>query len=162
MLGNNKEFVGTIPLIPAIPVRKIIDFYRKQEIQTFAIDGCTKNIILNDADLRVILSAIDGESHCLSETLVYACNLGYPKIVKDEARADDFLSIFAYVDIFGSMFKGRGGKSKTPKPSPKKLAKLFSNERYSYQSSTYDEVKKKFGSPMANDILKGINKKRQL
>ncbi len=158
---NNKEFVGTVPLIPATPVRKIIDFYHKQGIKTFAIDGCTKNVILNDADLRVVISAIDRESN-LSATLLYACNLGYPKIVKNEARADDFLSIFAHVDILGSMFKARGGKSKKPRPPPVTRAKLFSNERYSYQSSTYAAVRQKLGSPLSPEDLKGINKKRQL
>jgi hypothetical protein len=161
-VGNHKEFIGTVPLIPATPVRKIIDFYHSQGIQSFAIDGCTKNIILNDADLRVVLSAIDGEKHHLSDSLVYACNLGYPKIVKNEARADDFLSIFAYVDIFGSMFKARGGKPKRPRPPPKTLAKLFSSERYAYESSSYAEARVKLGSPLSGDTLKGINKKRQL
>jgi hypothetical protein len=98
----------------------------------------------------------------LSQTLIYACNLGYPRIVKNEARADDFLSIFAHIDIFGSMFKARGGKSKKPRPSPKARAKFFSSERYSYQSSTYAEARLKLGAPLSNDILKGINKKRQL
>jgi hypothetical protein len=162
-VGNNKEFVGTIPLIPATPVRKIIEFYKKHEIQTFAIDGCTKDIILNDADLRVVLSAIDGESHSLNDVLIYACNLGYPKIVKNESRADDFLSIFAHVDIFGSMFKGRGGKSKKQPPTPiPKKSKLFSNDSYSYQCTTLAEAREKFGSPMTGDVIKSINKKRQL
>ncbi len=152
--------MGTIPLIPASPVRKIIDFYRKHEIQTFAIDGGTKDIITNDVELRVVLSAIDGESHCLSGTLIYACNLGYPKIVQNESRADDFLSLFAYIDIFGSVFKGRGGKSK--KKPPKARAKLFSSEKYSYESSTYVEARTKLGSPLSPETLKGINKKRQL
>jgi len=160
-VGNSKEFVGTVPLIPATPVRKIIEFYRKHDIQTFAIDGCTKDILLNDADLRVVLSAIDGENHCLSDTLIYACNLGYPRIVKDESRADDFLSVFAHVDIFGSMFKGRGGKSKKPSPATKK-SKLFSNDSYSYKSTTIAEAREKFGSPMSPDVLKSINRKRQL
>jgi hypothetical protein len=50
-VGNNKEFIGTVPLIPATPARKIIEFYHKNGIRKFAIDGGTKNIILNDADL---------------------------------------------------------------------------------------------------------------
>jgi hypothetical protein len=94
--------------------------------------------------------------------LIYACNLGFPKIVKNEARADDFLSIFAHIDIFGSSFKTKGGKDKTPKPKKPAMAKIFSSERYSYQSSTYAEARKKLGQALSYYSLKGINKNNQL
>lgn len=156
-IGNRKEFVGTIPLIPSKFVRPIITFYLSEGLRAFVIDANTKDVILHEGDLRVILSEIKKEKS-LNETLIFACNLGFKQFEMDELRADDFLSIFAYVDVLGGNFKPRGGKGMSGIPR----AKIFSRSRYSYRVATYPEASKMLGQNMTYSSLKSYNKAEQL
>jgi len=127
-VGNAKAFIGTIPLVPIRYSRPIVRFYQSKELTSFAIDANTKDIILNETDFRLILSEIN-DAIPLSEAFIYACNLGYPRYEELETRADDFLSIFAYVDVFGGTFKIRGIPVGPQKP------KMFQRDKYSYKIS---------------------------
>lgn len=107
-IGNAKAFIGTIPLMPVKYSRPIIRLYHEKDITAFAIDGGTKDFLNHETDFRSILIEINEEVP-LTETFIYACNLGIPQFEAYKARADDFLSFFAYVDAFGTTFKARGG-----------------------------------------------------
>jgi hypothetical protein len=125
-VGNSKVLVGTVPLLAPKYSRPIVNFYNEQGITAFSIDANTSDLLAHEADFRSILSSINGGTP-LSETLIYACNLGYPQFEMQETRADDFLSIFAYVDILGGTFKIRG------RPVGKPRLKEFSRRHYSYK-----------------------------
>jgi hypothetical protein len=158
-VGNQKTLIGTIPLMPIKYSRGIIKLYHSKGLNSFAIDAGTKDIILNEADFRLILSEINTETP-LDESFIFACNLGYSLFERTEARADDFLSIFAYVDVLGGSFKVRGGPMIVPKP-PK--AKVFSKDRYSYKISTYSEAGKSLGISSLNyTSLRNYNQNEQL
>jgi hypothetical protein len=132
-VGNNKAFMGTIPLVPIKYARLIIGLYHKMGIRCFAIDANTMDVFFHEADLRAILSEIN-QGISLSEAFIYACNLGYPKYERNEARADDFLSLFAYIDVIGNTFKQRAiKKPKTFNGAFRPRHKLFSNDDYSYK-----------------------------
>lgn len=103
-----------------------MNFYLESGINAFSVDGNTSDFLAHEADLRSILSSINSGIP-LSETLIHACNLGYPQFEQEETRADDFLSIFAYIDILGNTFKIRG------KPFGKPRLKEFSRRHYSYK-----------------------------
>jgi hemerythrin superfamily protein len=103
-IGNSKAIIGTVPLIAPKYSRPIVNLYHEHGINAFAIDANTSDFILHETDVRSILSSINTGTP-LNETFIYACNLGYPKFEKNEARADDFLSLFAYVDVMGGTFK---------------------------------------------------------
>jgi len=102
-VGNNKPFIGTIPFIPIKYARQIINLYYQKGITSFAIDANTRDVLSNEADLRDILSEINRKIR-LPDAFIYACNLGYPRYDDLVARADDFLSIFAYIDVMGGTF----------------------------------------------------------
>jgi len=158
-VGNKKVFIGTIPLLPIKFSRSIIKLYHDKGLNAFAIDVGTKDIILNEADFRLILSEINAVMP-LSEAFIYACNLGYSLFEKEEARADDFLGIFAYVDTLGGRFKVRGGPTMVPKPP---RAKVFSRERYSYLISSYPKASRLLGiSPLRSTNLRDYNQREQL
>jgi len=108
VIGNFKAFIGTIPLMPIKYSRPIVQLYHEKGITSFAIDGGTKDFLNHETDFRSILIEINEEVP-LNKAFIYACNLGIPQFEAYKARADDFLSFFAYVDAFGSTFKTRGG-----------------------------------------------------
>ncbi|MGA2385723.1 MAG: hypothetical protein ABSG33_04235 [Candidatus Bathyarchaeia archaeon] len=152
---NGKELVGTIPLIPPKFVRPIIDFYIEQEIQAFAIDANFKDIILNEGDFRLILTEINNEKP-LNETVIFAFNVGNPQYEQHAIRSDDFLSIFAYVDVLGLTSKPRfgGGSSR---------AKVFSREDYAYDVyPTYSAASQAIGKNLTYYTLKEHNRLEQL
>lgn len=125
-VGNSKVLIGTVPLLAPKYSRSIVNFYNEYGINAFSIDGNTSDLLTHEADFRSILSSINSEVP-LSESFIYACNLGYPQFEKEETRADDFLSIFAYIDVLGGTFKTRG-MSMGGKPRLKE----FSRSHYSY------------------------------
>jgi hypothetical protein len=84
----------------------------------------------------------------LNQTFIHACNLGYPQFEQEETRADDFLTIFAYIDILGSTFKMRG------KPIGRPRLKEFSRQHYSYKILPPNSYK-------IND-LRNLNQSEQL
>jgi len=126
-VGNSKVIIGTIPLIAPKYSRPIVNFYLEQGITAFAIDANTSDLLSHETEARSILSTINSGTP-LNETFIYACNLGYPQFVQDETRADDFLSIFAYIDVMGGTFKIKG----RPNSNQPRL-KEFSPHHYSYK-----------------------------
>lgn len=153
--GNGKELIGIVPLIPPKFVRPIIKLYLSEGVRAYAIDANFKDIILNEGDFRLILSEIN-EEQPLNETLIFACNVGIPQFEKHAIRSDDFLTIFAYVDVLGCTFKPRGGGGGIPR------AKVFLRERYAYDVSTYPQVSKQFGETMNYVSLRNFNRSEQL
>jgi len=152
---NGHELIGTIPLIPPKFVRPIIEFYLSEGIEAFAIDANFKDIILNEGDFRLILSEINiGKP--LNETLIFACNVGIPQYEQHAIRSDDFLSIFAYVDVLGLTFKKRGGGVGVPR------AKVFSREKYAYDVYSYPDASRVVGRPLNYSSLKYLNRIEQL
>lgn len=132
-VGNSKVFMGTIPLLPIKFARHLIKLYIDKGLKCFAIDANTSDALAHEADLRAILSEIN-QGTPISESFIYACNLGFPRYEKNEARADDFLSLFAYIDVIGNTFKQRAVKKKTTLNGVfKPKLKLFSSDDYSYQ-----------------------------
>lgn len=160
-LGNSKAIIGTIPLMPIRFTRKILQLYFAKGIQSFAVDAGTKDIIINIADFRLILGEINSH-RSLSETFLYACNLGYPLFEKIRTRADDFLGIFAYVDVLGGTFKVRGGPMDTHAPTPPPRAKAFSREEYAYEIMTYQEASRRLGRSVTPAQLQNHNQRLQL
>jgi hypothetical protein len=159
---NNKAIMGTVPLVPPKFSRRILKLYFSKEIEAFAIDAGTKDILNNEVDFQLILEEIKKQKS-LSEVFVYACNLGYPQFETQYARADDFLSIFAHVDVLGGTFKTRGGpigvgQLKPPKPK----AKIFLKERYAYEMSTFEKVGQKLGRLLSRSELQNHNQMVQL
>ena len=133
-VGNSKVLIGTVPLLAPKYSRSIVNFYHEYEINAFSVDGNTSDLLTHEADFRSILSSINSKIP-LSETFIHACNLGYPQFEQEETRADDFLSIFAYIDVLGGTFKMRG----VPMGGKPRL-KEFSRFHYSYKilpPSTY-------------------------
>lgn len=128
-IGNFKPFIGTIPLLPIKYSRPIIQLYHEKDITAFAIDGGTKDFLNHEADFRSILIEIN-ERVPLDTAFIYACNLGIPQFEAYKARADDFLSFFAYVDAFGTTFKTRGGP-RMRRTSPR--VKRFLRDELSYE-----------------------------
>ena len=132
-VGNNKVFMGTIPLLPIKYTRLLIANYLSKGIKCFAIDANTSDALMHETDLRAILSEIN-QGIPLSEAFIYACNLGFPRYEKNEARADDFLSLFAYIDVIGNTFKRRAVKRKTTfNGAFLPRLRLFSSDDYSYK-----------------------------
>lgn len=152
--GNGKEIIGTIPLIPFRFARPIVDLYLSKDIRAFAIDANYKDIMGNVGDFTLILSEINGTIP-LNKTLVFAFNAGIPHFEQNESVSDDFLSVFAYVDVLGGTFKPRGG-------SGEPRAKVFSRDRYAYNLFRYPEVAKQFGKPMNYVSLRNYNRSEQL
>ena len=154
VFGNRKEIIGTIPLVPFGFVRPIIDLYLSRKIRAFAIDANYKDIMGNIGDFTLILSRINSQIP-LDETLIFACNAGIPHFEQNESVSDDFLSVFAYVDVLGCTFKPRGG---TGEPR----AKVFSRDKYAYNLFRYPEVSRQFGKPMNYISLRNYNRAEQL
>ncbi|MCJ7630827.1 hypothetical protein MUP77_00265 [Candidatus Bathyarchaeota archaeon] len=120
-IGNSKAFIGTIPLLPSKYSSSIVKLYLDKGFNAFAIDASTKDFLYHEPEFRSILAQIN-EQIPLSQAFIYACNLGIPQFEKYKARADDFLSLFAYVDAFGGTFKTRGGPGfSVGKPRVKKF-----------------------------------------
>ena len=159
-IGNTKAFVGTIPLIPTKFSSRIVRLYLDKGITAFAIDAGTKDFLNHETDFRSILSEINKEVP-LSKAFIYACNLGIPRFVQDRARADDFLSFFAYIDAFGSTFKTRGSRNM---PKGVGRAKQFVKEQLLYAVSSYSEFCKKqeFTLSQARGYLTQFNQYEQL
>jgi len=132
-MKNFKPYIGTIPLLPPKFSKPFVKFYLDKEFNAFAIDVGTRDLINHVADLRAILMEINPKVP-LNEAFIYACNLGIPRFNVDRARADDFLSLFAYIDAFGNTFKSRGGSSdsRSTKPKPPK-AKQFLRKELNYK-----------------------------
>lgn len=129
-IGNTKSFIGTVPLIPIKYARPLIRLYHEKDITAFAIDGGTKDFLNHETDFRSILIEINEEVP-LNKAFIYACNLGIPQFEAYKARADDFLSFFAYVDAFGTTFKTRGGPRM--RRTPPRVKKFLRNElSYAY------------------------------
>lgn len=128
-IGNTKAFIGTIPLMPIKFSRPIIQLYHEKDVIAFAIDVGTKDFLNHETDFRSILIEINEEVP-LNEAFIYACNLGIPQFEAYKARADDFLSFFAYVDAFGTTFKTRGGP-RMIRTEPR--AKKFLRDELSYE-----------------------------
>lgn len=160
MHGNAKAFIGTIPLMPPKFSKPIVEFYLDKEIEAFAIDVGTKDFLNHEVDFRSILIEIS-EQVPLDKAFIYACNLGIPRFVNDRARADDFLSLFAYVDAFGSTFKTRGGDEM---PKGVKRAKRFQRESLFYEVSSYQEICKQHNVKVwnARKMLNQRNQREQL
>ena len=158
--GNTKAFIGTIPLMPRKFSSRIVNLYLDKGITAFAIDGGTKDFLNHETDFRSILSEINKEVP-LDKAFIYACNLGIPRFVQDKARADDFLSIFAYVDVLGSTFKTRGRRDM---PKGVGRAKQFIKEQLLYGISTYNEFceRKGFTRSGARRYLIQFNQFEQL
>lgn len=133
-LKNFKPFIGTIPLLPPKFSKPFVKLYLEKDFNAFAIDVGTRDLINHVADLRSILMEINPIIP-LNEAFIYACNLGIPRFNMDRARADDFLSLFAYIDAFGNIFKSRGGGNpdlRNIKPKPPK-AKQFLRKELNYK-----------------------------
>lgn len=160
-LHNSKPLIGMIPLLPPKFSRPILELYFNKGIESFAIDALNKDILSNEPDLGVILTEIN-QHKPLSEVLICAFNLGYPQFEKNSTRADDFLSLFAYVDVLGSTFRPKGGPMNHGGTRPEPRAKLFSRQRYSYQISTYNEASDKLGVKATQNVLKNFNQRAQL
>lgn len=154
-LKNGRELIGTIPLIPPKFVRPIIEFYLSEGIEVFAIDANFKDIILNEGDFRLILSEINSEKP-LSETAIFAFNVGIPQFKQHAIRSDDFLSIFAYVDVLGLTFKPRGGGGGNPR------AKVFSRVDYAYDVYSYPVASRILKRPLNYASLRDLNRIEQL
>lgn len=140
-LKNYKSFIGTIPLLPFKFSKPFINLYLEKGFNAYAIDVGNRDLLNHIGDLRSIFVEIN-ETLPLNEVFIYACNLGIPKFEQDFTRADDFLSLFAYVDAFGNTFKTKGGSSddnNKPKPTPK--AKKFLKEDLTYKLLIDDPAK---------------------
>ncbi len=160
--GNGKAIIGTVPLVAPRFSRQILQAYFSKGIEGFAIDAGTKDIIINEPEFRLILSEINTYKP-LNEVFIYACNLGYPLFEKQYSRADDFLGLFAYVDVLGGTFKTRGGPMGLRGPAPLVTrAKIFLSERYAYEISTYEKVSQKLGRKVSAQQLMNHNQRLQL
>ena len=130
-VGNNKAYFGTIPLVPIKFARQLVSLYHSKGINCFALDANTSDMLAHETDLRAILSEINQEMP-LSSALIYACNLGFPRYERSTARADDFLSLFAYVDLIGTTFKQKKFSKPPPGAKIEPRFRVFSREKYSY------------------------------
>jgi hypothetical protein len=157
-VGNHKPIIATIPLLPIKFCRPILECYFSKGIESYAIDAGTRDILLNEADFRLILAEIN-KHRSLSEVFVYACNLGYPQFERSRTRADDFLGLFAYVDILGGTFKTRGGPRM---PETPQRAKIFSRDEYSYKISTYQQASQQLGFKVSQWNIRSHNQQLQL
>ncbi len=129
---NYKSFIGTIPLLPFKFSKPFVRLYLDKGFNAFAIDVGNRDLLNHIIDLRSILIEIN-EVIPLNEVFIYACNLGIPRFEQSLARADDFLSIFSYIDAFGNTFKPKGGGDDENKPKPPPRAKKFLREDLAYR-----------------------------
>jgi uncharacterized protein YerC len=131
-LKNYKAFMGTIPLLPFKFSKMFVHLYLEKGFNAFAIDVGNRDVLNHIADLRSILIEIN-ETVPLNQAFIYACNLAIPRFEQSLARADDFLSLFAYIDAVGNTFKPRGGGGDENKPKPPPRAKKFLKEDLAYK-----------------------------
>lgn len=160
LFGNRKEIIGTIPLIIPKYSRQIVDLYHKKGVKSFAIDGNFKNILgsTNLGHLGYILSAINEQSP-LNESLIYTCNLGIPRFSQNTSRADDFLSLFTYIDVLGTNFKPRF----SPRSPTVPTVKMFSREHYCYNLyGTFPQASRILGRAIDRNYVKNFNQTEQL
>jgi hypothetical protein len=158
-VGNRLDFIGTIPLIAPKFTRKMVNLYADKGITSFAIDCGTKDILNHVAEFRTILSEIS-QRQPLEKSFIYACNLGIPRYEANTARADDFLSILAYVDVLGTNFKTRGWAG----ASRERRAKQFVKEHLLYKVSRYSEFcnERNMSAYQAMNFLSRFNYTEQL
>lgn len=132
-LKNSKLIMGMIPILPPKYTKQIIDLYFRKGISNFVIDSGTGNIFNKETNLRSILDSINThakeDNRSLADTYIHAINLGINHFSADEVSADDFLSLFAYIDTFGTKFKTRGKFDVKTEPR----YKVFLRERYAYK-----------------------------
>lgn len=159
---NGKQIVGMVPFLPWKFTKSIVDFYCSEGIRSFAIDCGFRDIMEYEDDFARVLSRVK-ETVTLEKTVIFAFNAGIPSSFQvSQVPSDDFLGVFAYVDILGSTFKSRGGKSggeETVKQEPK--AKIFSRDRYSYEITTYPNLQPRFGHKMNYNTVRKFNRMEQ-
>jgi hypothetical protein len=164
-IWNNKEIIGTVPLLAPKYSDKVIELYNSHGIQSFVMDFNLSQLLStsNLAHLKTIISKIiEDDRSTLGNKLIYACNLGISQFENMFSRADDFLSIFAYIDVFGNTFKTRGFKPDKTKPPPLPRAKLFSREDYGYNLfGTYKQASRQFGFNINRTYAKNHDQYRQ-
>lgn len=161
-IGNSKPFIGMVPLIPPKYSRPLLELYQNEGIKDFVIDAGTADVLgSREFDYRTILDYINRNIIPLNEAFIYASNLGFGRFDKKWTIADDFLSIFAYVDIFGGTFKTRGfRKTRIPYPS---RAKTFFREEYAYYRSSYREAGDYLGiNNLIPSLLRDYNEDQQM
>ncbi len=157
-MRNFKAFIGTIPLLPSKFAKPFVDLYLEKEFNAYAIDVGNRDLLNHIGDLRSILYEIN-ERIPLNEVFIYACNLGIPKFEAHMSRADDFLSLFAYIDAFGNTFKTKGGGDAETKPKPPQ-AKKFLKEDLVYRLLPDDPLK--YGSFNQREQVKEADAVRSL
>jgi hypothetical protein len=156
-MHNGKEIVGMIPFfLPIKYQREIIDYYFAEGLRTFAIDANFSDLMNNAEDLCYTLSKIKKGVDGLEKTVVFAFNTGIGYYDPDEVVSDDFLNIFAYVDVLGSTFKVRHGGGNGPLKG-----RVFSSHKYSYDTMLEPELKKRFGDSVNSLTIKNCNRSEQ-
>ena len=162
-LGNGKAFIGMIPLIPVDYLKDLYKLYRDLGITAFIIDAGTKDVLgAKEFEYRMVVSEINSEIVPIDEAFIFASNLGIDMFDKNITPADDFLSIFAHVDVVGSSFKTKGF-SKNPKKTYLPKAKIFSKEDYIYNISSYADAETTIKIDKLNRLkLKSYNEKEQM
>jgi len=153
-VGNGKPFIGMIPLIPVSYLRQLLNIYHDVGINSFIIDGGTKDVLgASEAEFRTLLNEINKISY-LPQSFILASNLGYSTYDGSYNIADDFLSLFAYVDVLNSTFKSRGfKKTKTDNKKQTKYfpkARVFSKDEYIYDVYSYNQAQEMLQIPKLN------------
>jgi hypothetical protein len=156
-IGNSKTFIGTVPLIASKFSKPLIDLYHRKGVGAFAIDANFKDVFGNEADFRFILSEINSSSP-LDRTFICAFNCGFPRFDKSASRADDFLSLFAYVDVLGGTFKRR--QFPFAKRTPK--MKIFSRSKYSYDLCSPEDARRRVSGEPSYSAIRDYNQVEQL
>jgi hypothetical protein len=154
---NGKEIVGMVPFLPSKFARPIIDFYASEGIRIFALDCGFIDIMDYEDDFAYLLSTIKKSVVPLEQTVIFAFNAGIGSTYEaTELVSDDFLSVFAYVDVLGSTFKQRGGGKSVPR------AKVFSRDKYAYDIWRYPDLRPQFGKYVSFLTIRNFNKSEQL
>jgi hypothetical protein len=156
---NYKAFMGTIPLLPFKFSKPFVDLYLEKGFNAYAIDCGNRDLLNHIGDLRSILVEIN-ETIPLNKVFIYACNLGIPRFDQNISRADDFLSLFAYIDAFGNTFKPKGGSVDDTKPKSPPKAKQFLREDLAYKRSIDNPTKYRNFNQLEQvkeaDIVRGL------
>jgi hypothetical protein len=159
---NGKQIVGMVPFLPWLFTKPIVDFYCSEGIRAFAIDCGFRDIMEYKDDFARVLTRVK-ETVTLDKTVLFAFNAGVPSSFEaTEVVSDDFLGVFAYVDILGSTFKSRGGKSGGEGEKQEPKARVFSRDKYSYDITTYPNLRPTFGSGVNFYTIRNFNKMQQL
>ena len=158
---NGKQVVGMIPFLPWKFTKPIVDFYCSEGIRAFAIDCGFRDIMEYEDDFARVLSRVK-ETITLDKTVIFAFNAGIPSSFEvTQVTSDDFLGVFAYVDILGSTFKSRGGKSSEEGEKQIPKAKVFSRDKYSYDITTYPNLRPTFGDKVNFYTVRKFNRMEQ-